>query len=44
MLVADGRLGDFDAGEFIGEQVNFVNHDGEALDADALCLAFEGQV
>lgn len=35
---------DFDAGEFICQQVDFVNQDREALRANVLCLAFEGQV
>jgi hypothetical protein len=35
---------DFDAGKFVGKQVDFVNQDREALRADVFFFAIEGQL
>lgn len=38
------RRSDLEAGQFIGEQVDFVDQDREALRANVSCFAFESQV
>lgn len=39
-----GRRSDLDAGQFIGEKMNFVYQDREALRANMFRFAFEGQM